>query len=75
MKIEAKKIKEWAQRLGFDACGMAPARPVDAIHIHWLDEWLKAGCEAGMSYMANHAGRGCPDGYFRCLELLPTPMP
>lgn len=54
MKIEAKKIKEWAQRLGFDACGMAPARPVDAIHIHWLDEWLKAGCEAGMSYMANH---------------------
>lgn len=54
MKIEAKKIKEWAQQIGFDACGMAPANPVDEANARWLDEWLKAGHEAGMSYMANH---------------------
>ena len=54
MKISAEAIKRWAHEVGFSACGMSPAGPVEAWAIEGLDAWLEQGCEAGMAYMANH---------------------
>lgn len=46
-------IKAEASRLGFDACGIAPAEKVDEVSCNALQEWLAQGKQAGMAYMAN----------------------
>lgn len=47
-------IKAEAKNLGFFACGIAKAEPVDAITESEFTEWLDKGCHADMAYMANH---------------------
>ncbi len=48
------EIKTEAERLGFSACGISPAKPVDEIHAKYFRQWLSDGCQAGMTYMENH---------------------
>jgi len=50
----SNKIKAEALRLGFFACGIAEARPVDADTAHRFTEWLSQGRQAEMHYMENH---------------------
>ncbi|MEZ5016728.1 MAG: tRNA epoxyqueuosine(34) reductase QueG [Flavipsychrobacter sp.] len=46
-------IKQEAQRLGFDSCGIAKAIPLDE-DARRLEEWLKNGHHGAMKYMENH---------------------
>lgn len=63
MKLSADYIKEKARALGFSACGMAEAVPVDAEEVSRLDRWLAKGWQGEMHYMANHRDlRTDPDG-------------
>lgn len=50
----AEKIKAEALRIGFSACGMAPADAIQEDIAQHFDHWLKAGRHAGMAYMENH---------------------
>jgi epoxyqueuosine reductase len=57
MEIEAElvdKIKQWATELGFLACGITSAKPLDLSHQLKLDAWLAAGFHGEMQYMENH---------------------
>lgn len=47
-------IKAEALRLGFFACGIAEAGPVDGNAARSLASWLGDGCQAGMDYMARN---------------------
>lgn len=49
-----KQIKAEAQRLGFFACGVAKAEPVDDITAAELRRWIDCRNYASMEYMANH---------------------
>ena len=46
----AKSIKQFATSLGFDACGIAPAGPIDPDNR--LGQWLDADYQATMTWMA-----------------------
>ena len=50
----SNKIKAEALSLGFSACGIAKAQPVDDATAQRLKRWLARGDYAGMAYMANH---------------------
>ena len=52
--INSSFIKEEAKRLGFFACGMAKALPVDEEVARGYQRWIAKGYEAGMQYMANN---------------------
>lgn len=52
--IRAEDIKERASELGFTACGIAPAEPVDECHAASFRAWLDNGEQASMHYMENH---------------------
>lgn len=47
------RIKEEAFRLGFGACGIAPAVFADT-EVPFYDRWIASGYHAGMSYLTNH---------------------
>jgi epoxyqueuosine reductase len=53
--MTSSEIKAQARRLGFDACGIAPA----AAHpeLSYFREWLDRGYAAGMSYLHRSADR------------------
>ena len=79
-KINSKALKAEALRLGFSACGIAPAEPIDQAHQNALKMWLDADRQAGMTYMANHFDKRCDPALLvegtRCVvsvapELLP----
>lgn len=53
-KMIASKIKAEAQRLGFFACGIAKAAPVDENVAEAYRKWLENGEEASMAYMINY---------------------
>ena len=53
-KIIASKIKAEAQRLGFFACGIAKAAPVEENVAEAYRKWLENGEEASMAYMTNY---------------------
>ena len=53
-RLSAAQIKAEALRLGFSACGLAPAISVDVRHATFLRQWLTHGRQAGMDYMARH---------------------
>ena len=62
MTIQAKKIdnsylKCEARRLGFAACGIARAEPVEKETADRLRAWLSSGGEANMHYMATHTDK------------------
>lgn len=48
----SRTVKAEAARLGFCACGLAPAAPVDAAHAAYVRRWLAAGCQGEMDYLA-----------------------
>lgn len=48
-----QQIKQEAQRLGFDACGIAKAHFLEK-DAQKLQNWLDKGQHAGLGYMANH---------------------
>lgn len=56
--VLTKKIKAEALRLGFSACGMAPATSVGK-DAGYLKEWLSAGNHAGMDYLGNYFDKRC----------------
>lgn len=45
------EIKQKAMELGFDAVGITDASAIDAGHIEYLRDWLKAGFAGQMGYM------------------------
>lgn len=53
-KMIASKIKAEAQRLGFFACGIAKAAPVEENVAEAYRKWLEKGEEASMAYMTNY---------------------
>jgi len=49
----AQKLKQEARRLGFDACGISKAEPLDE-EARRLEAWLKAGFQGTMDWMERH---------------------
>lgn len=47
-------VKAEALRLGFSACGLAPAEPVEESYAQRFLKWLQEGRQADMQYMSNH---------------------
>lgn len=47
-------LKSSAIRLGFSACGVAPAEPVDASVANAFRSWIAGRNQAGMDYLANN---------------------
>ncbi|MBO1363485.1 tRNA epoxyqueuosine(34) reductase QueG [Prevotella sp. A2931] len=56
-RLLTDKIKAEATRLGFFACGIAKAGPVNDKMAQQLRAWLESGGYAGMEYMANHTDK------------------
>lgn len=54
-KLTLKQIKAEAARLGFDACGAAPAGSLPRWRVEQWRSWLSAGRHATMDYLARHA--------------------
>lgn len=52
--LNSRTIKAKALGLGFSACGLAPARPLDEDARRHFSDWIAAGRHAGMDYMARH---------------------
>lgn len=55
--ISTATLKECATRLGFAACGVAPAGPVDAQRAEELKAWLAEGCYGDMDYLARNVDK------------------
>lgn len=53
------QIKGKAAELGFDACGIAAAAPVDCQTRLRFQEWLQQGRQAGMDYMSHYFEQRC----------------
>jgi len=52
--VITRKIKEYALSMGFDACGICRAEPVDTQQQKSLDEWLEKGYQADMDYLSRN---------------------
>lgn len=52
--LPSDKIKAEALRLGFSACGLAPAEAVNETNVSAVRQWLIDGCQGEMAYMQNH---------------------
>ena len=52
--LNSKQLKAEALRLGFHACGLAPAGPVDEAFMAHYENWLRQGRQGEMHYMENH---------------------
>lgn len=51
MTLSSEYLKAEAQRLGFFACGISPALPMDAEHAIRRQQWLDSGMHGEMSYL------------------------
>ncbi|NDW09981.1 tRNA epoxyqueuosine(34) reductase QueG [Dysgonomonas sp. 520] len=47
----SQKIKEYAAKIGFDACGICRADEVSPEVVEHYEKWLESGFHAGMSYL------------------------
>ena len=54
MPLSPSLLKSSASRLGFAACGVAPAAPVDGAVADKFRRWIAEGNHAGMAYLANN---------------------
>lgn len=54
MTLSLSHLKSLAARLGFSACGVAPAAPVDKAVTENFYRWIADGNHAEMGYLANH---------------------
>ena len=52
--LNSNELKAQAMRLGFVACGVAPAEPVQEWYAQQFRHWLQLGFQADMEYMQNH---------------------
>lgn len=52
--LNSQQVKAEALRLGFSACGLSPAEPVEESHARYFRRWLSLGYQAEMQYMSNH---------------------
>lgn len=52
--LNSETVKAEALRLGFSACGLAPAEPVEEEYAQRFLKWLQEGRQADMQYMENH---------------------
>lgn len=52
--LSSEQIKAEAARLGFSACGLAPAEAVNEATVTSFRQWLSDGCQAEMTYMQNY---------------------
>lgn len=52
--LSATRIKAEASRLGFYACGLAPAQPVAPAHADFFKNWITQGRRADMAYLEGH---------------------
>ena len=52
--VQSSVIKSLAHSMGFFACGIAKAAPVDEVIALKYRQWLEKGEEASMAYMANY---------------------
>ena len=52
--VRSSTIKSLAQSIGFFACGIAKAAPVDEAIAQKYRRWLENGEEASMAYMTNY---------------------
>lgn len=52
--IHSDNVKAEALRLGFAACGLAPAEPVAPAHAAAFHQWLHDGRQADMRYLDRH---------------------
>ena len=55
--ISAAFLKEQAARIGFSACGVAPAGPVAPERAAELCNWLAEGCHGDMDYLARNVDK------------------
>ena len=55
--LSAEEIKACAARIGFTACGVAPAEPVAAWRADELKAWLAEGCQGDMDYLARNVDK------------------
>lgn len=55
--IDTKQLKAEAHRLGFSACGVAPAEPVDEQTALRFKEWIAAGKQGEMNYLTNYTDK------------------
>jgi epoxyqueuosine reductase len=55
-KTSSTLIKEYAAELGFDLCGIAPARALDE-HRRILTKWVDAGMNSDMAYLGQNIGK------------------
>lgn len=53
------KIKEYAYSLGFDACGICKAEPVNEQNKTYFGEWITNQHHADMEYMARNVEKRC----------------
>ncbi|MDO4754939.1 MAG: tRNA epoxyqueuosine(34) reductase QueG [Parabacteroides sp.] len=51
--LSAQHIKQKAQEIGFDACGIARVTPAES-EARYLDQWIAEGYHAGMRYMEKY---------------------
>lgn len=54
MLLPSSFLKKHASRLGFAACGVAPATPVEEIVAENFRKWITEGKQAKMDYLSNH---------------------
>lgn len=52
--LHTDTVKAEARRLGFSACGLAPAEALPEAAARRYREWLSAGCHADMEYLARN---------------------
>ena len=61
--LNTSLIKAEALRLGFSACGLAPAEPVDKVHAErkrqWVSEGRHATCNIWSATWTNASTRDC----------------
>ena len=55
-EIASRQVKQRALELGFSACGISSVRTLDEEQER-LQQWLLAGMNGSMGYMANHFGK------------------
>lgn len=56
-RLSSEQVKAEAHALGFSACGVAKAEPVDGRHSAAFTRWIADGAHAGMEYMARNVDK------------------
>ena len=56
-RLSSEQVKAEAHALGFSACGLAEAGPVDGRHSAAFTRWIADGAHAGMQYMERNADK------------------